>query len=142
MLVWQDVKLGCPEGPQVSLDLDESLGIAGQQISSALSSSPPQSGRMSPPMPTTPATPSQQQEKAEKLEKLERLEKMQMQQVQAQPESFELQIDYWPVAARYTDNKEKKEDKKGTDQGKNSIKSTFRNLQVRLELTSFFSFCA
>ncbi|XP_059609911.1 phosphofurin acidic cluster sorting protein 2-like isoform X1 [Phlebotomus argentipes] len=121
-----DVKLGCPEGPQVSLDMDESLGLSGQQISSALSSSPPQSGRMSPPVPTTPATPSQQQEKAEKLEKLEKMQQMQAQQ----PESYELQIDYWPVAARYTDNKEKKEDKKGTDQGKNSIKSTFRNLQV------------
>ncbi|GAB0091922.1 phosphofurin acidic cluster sorting protein 2 [Sergentomyia squamirostris] len=119
-----DVKLGCPEGPQVSLDLDESFGMGSiQPISSVLSSSPPQSGRMSPPMPTTPATPAQQQERTEKMEKLERLQ-------QVQPESYELQIDYWPVAARYTDNKEKKEDKKGVDQGKNSIKSTFRNLQV------------
>ncbi|XP_055696698.1 phosphofurin acidic cluster sorting protein 2 isoform X7 [Lutzomyia longipalpis] len=126
-----DVKLGCPEGPQVSLDLDESLGIISQQTSNVLSSSPPQSGRMSPPMPTTPATPSQQQqEKAEKADKVEKMEKLQMQQMQMQPESYELQIDYWPVASRYSDNKEKKEDKKGTDQGKNSIKSTFRNLQV------------
>lgn len=68
-----------------------------------LSSSPPQSGRQSPPLPTTPS-PSVQ-------------------------EPVELQIDYWPIA-RPQDTKEKNQ-AKGSDQGKNSIKSTFRNLQVK-----------
>lgn len=44
-------------------------------------------------------------------------------------ESLELQIDYWPLI-RPGDSKEKKENK-SQDQGKNSVKSTFRNLQVR-----------
>lgn len=43
-------------------------------------------------------------------------------------ESLELQIDYWPMI-RPGESKEKKENK-GQDQGKNSVKSTFRNLQV------------
>jgi hypothetical protein len=43
-------------------------------------------------------------------------------------ESLELQIDYWPLI-RPNEVKEKK-DAKSQDQGKNSVKSTFRNLQV------------
>lgn len=101
LIILQDVRLGCPDGPQLSLDLDES----NSQFSNinSLSSSPPQSGRISPPN-LLPTTPSQSQE------------------------SFELQIDYWPLV-RPMDSKDKSQTK-GNDQGKNSIKSTFRNLQV------------
>ena len=67
---------------------------------SQLSSSPPTAGRVSPTQPTTPVQ-----------------------------ESLELQIDYWPIA-RPVDSTKEKEKAKGQDQGKNSVKSTFRNLQV------------
>lgn len=73
-----------------------------QSGGSLLSSSPPQSGRQSPPLPTTPSPLAQ--------------------------DPVELQIDYWPVV-RPQDTKEKNQ-AKSSDQGKNSIKSTFRNLQV------------
>jgi phosphofurin acidic cluster sorting protein 2 len=94
----QDVRLGNLEGPQLSLDLDES----GSGINTQLSSSPPNTGRASPTQPTTPA-PIQ--------------------------EPMELQVDYWPMMRQIGDGKEKNQTK-GQDQGKNSVKSTFRNLQV------------
>lgn len=109
--ILQDVRIGCIEGPQLSLDLEESLTMMSMQSSgggggggSLLSSSPPQSGRQSPPAPTTPSS-------------------------QQFHEPLELQIDYWPIARPTSDNKEKSQTK-GQEQGKNSIKSTFRNLQV------------
>lgn len=108
--VLKDVRIGCPDGPQLSLDLEEGLACMSQQSGSLLSSSPPQSGRQSPPLPTTPSS----------------------SQVQ---EPLELQIDYWPVA-RPIDNKEKNT-AKSSDQGKNSIKSNFRNLQVDFILQYF-----
>lgn len=94
----QDVRLGYLEGPQLSLDLDES----GSAVNTQLSSSPPNTGRASPTQPTTPA-PIQ--------------------------EPMELQVDYWPLMRPIGDGKEKSQTK-GQDQGKNSVKSTFRNLQV------------
>lgn len=103
MFCFQDVRIGCPDGPQLSLDLDESFLINSQSGCTLLSSSPPLSGRISPPMPTTPSA-----------------------QVQ---EPLELQIDYWPILRPMSDNKEKNQNK-AQDQGKNSIKSTFRSLQV------------
>lgn len=45
-------------------------------------------------------------------------------------EAVELQIDYWPIARPVVEGKEKSQ-AKDKDQGKNSIKSTFRSLQVR-----------
>lgn len=93
-----DVRLGNLEGPQLSLDLDES----GNGLNTQLSSSPPATGRASPTQPTTPA------------------------QFQ---EPMELQVDYWPLMRPIGDGKEKSQTK-GQDQGKNSVKSTFRNLQV------------
>lgn len=94
----QDVRLGCLEGPQVSLDLDES----GLGINTQLSSSPPNTGRTSPTQPTTPGVIK---------------------------EPMELQVDYWPMIRPLGDGKEKNQTK-GLDMGKNSVKSTFRNLQV------------
>ena len=87
--------MGNLEGPQLSMDLDESAS----GISTQLSSSPPNTGRASP---TQPA-PVQEQ--------------------------MELQVDYWPMLRQIGDGKEKNATK-GQDQGKNSVKSTFRNLQV------------
>lgn len=83
--------------------MDESFLINSQSGCTQLSSSPPLSGRVSPPIPTTPSS-----------------------QVQ---EPLELQIDYWPILRPVSDNKEKNQNK-AQDQGKNSIKSTFRSLQV------------
>ncbi|CRK88259.1 CLUMA_CG002039, isoform A, partial [Clunio marinus] len=100
-----DVRLGNLEGPQLSLDLDES-GIGG---STQLSSSPPNTGRVSPTQVSAPA-PVQEQ--------------------------MELQVDYWPMLRPIGDGRDKNQTK-GMDQGKNSLKSTFRNLQVwRLPLFS------
>lgn len=56
-----------------------------------------------------------------------------MPQQQSPQESYELQIDYWPVVPRgllEVAAKEAKSANKTIDQGKNSIKSTFRSLQV------------
>lgn len=104
----QDVRLGHLEGPQVSLDLDES----GSAINTQLSSSPPNTGRASPTQPTTPA------------------------QI---PEPMELQVDYWPMLRPVGDGKDKNQTK-GQDQGKNSVKSTFRNLQVNVNNRNFQGF--
>ncbi|XP_052868710.1 phosphofurin acidic cluster sorting protein 2 [Anopheles cruzii] len=117
-----DVRIGYLEGPQLSLDLDESLTYASQSSADRLlSSSPPQSGRTSPPTSQTPITVKQEQQ-----------EKQQQQpsssnQVQ---ESLELQVDYWPLARPITDQKEKPVGKSQDLSGKNSIKSSFRHLQV------------
>lgn len=68
-----------------------------------ISGSPPQSGRSSPPLSSTPSTAGGM-------------------------DSVELQIDYWPII-KPTDGKEKAP-MKDKEQGKNSIKSQFRSLQV------------
>lgn len=105
----QDVKLSCIDPNVLSLDMDESLSTSISQTGSQTASgSPPQSGRNSPPMPSTPSS----------------------NQANAQ-EAVELQIDYWPIARPIIDGKEKSQNK-DKDQGKNSIKSTFRSLQVHL----------
>lgn len=71
---------------------------------SQLSSSPPNTGgRLSPTQPNTP---------------------------QLNQEPLELQVDYWPLSRPIIDGKDKSTTK-GLDQGKNSVKSTFKNLQVR-----------
>ncbi|CAH1729134.1 unnamed protein product [Chironomus riparius] len=96
-----DVRLGqLNEGTQLSLDLDESMST----ITSILSSSPPTTGgRLSPTQPNAPYSLLQ--------------------------EPLELQVDYWPFIRPIIDAKDKKE-AKSQDQGKNSVKSTFKNLQV------------
>lgn len=85
------------------LSLD--LDESGSAGNTQLSSSPPNTGRASPTQPTTPA------------------------QFQ---EPMELQVDYWPLLRPIGDGKEKSQTK-GQDQGKNSVKSTFRNLQVMMK---------
>ncbi|XP_055586779.1 phosphofurin acidic cluster sorting protein 2 isoform X2 [Uranotaenia lowii] len=117
-----DVRIGCLEGPQLSLDLDETAGLGSQQSADRiLSSSPPQSGRASPPAPLTPA-PVQQQSSSSSANTLH--------------ESVELQVDYWPIARPIMDIKDKSLGKGQDPTGKNSIKSTFRHLQVwRLPLS-------
>lgn len=107
-----DVRIGCLEGPQLSLDIEETMTLASQQSSDRiLSSSPPQSGRASPPGPPTPVAVAQQSSSS----------------IQ---ESLELQVDYWPLARPATDAKEKSQSKGQDPTGKNSIKSAFRQLQV------------
>lgn len=92
----------------LSLDMDETQGTSMPQAGispSMVSGSPPQSGRSSPPMPTTPSS-------------------------SQGPDSVELQIDYWPIVRPSVEGKEKSQ-AKDKDQGKNSIKSQFRSLQVQ-----------
>lgn len=94
--------MGCPDAPQLSLDLDESGNFGSLGQNTQLSSSPPNTGRVSP---TQPSAPIQ--------------------------EPMELQIDYWPLMRPIVDGGGKEKNQtKGQDQGKNSVKSTFRNLQV------------
>ncbi|XP_058813904.1 phosphofurin acidic cluster sorting protein 2 isoform X1 [Topomyia yanbarensis] len=108
-----DVRIGCLEGPQLSLDLDETMTLNSQQSSDRiLSSSPPQSGRASPPAPLTPVALVAHQSNS------------------GTQESLELQIDYWPLARPILDGKDKSQSKGQDPTGKNSIKSTFRHLQV------------
>lgn len=133
----QDVRLGCPEGPQLSMELDES-----SQLSCSNPGSSPPNGRLSPPTIMTSqgdgraaagggsgggggganqANNSGSQQQPNSMTS--------MPQQQSPQESYELQIDYWPIMQR-TESKEAKSANKTIDQGKNSIKSTFRSLQV------------
>lgn len=98
------------EGTQLSLDLDESINIG---INSQLSSSPPNTGRVSPTQPNTPQQAPQF----------------------AVQEPLELQVDYWPISRPFNEasgggSGKEKSQTKGQDQGKNSVKSSFKNLQV------------
>ncbi|XP_050100462.1 phosphofurin acidic cluster sorting protein 2 isoform X2 [Anopheles aquasalis] len=124
-----DVRIGCLEGPQLSLDLDESLTFASQGSSSdrILSSSPPQSGRTSPPTSQTPIAVTQTQQQQMQLQQQQNSSVSSSSQMQ---ESLELQVDYWPLARPITDQKEKPMGKSQDLSGKNSIKSSFRHLQV------------
>ncbi|XP_036324051.1 phosphofurin acidic cluster sorting protein 2 isoform X3 [Rhagoletis pomonella] len=150
-----DVRIGYLEGPQVSLDLEENAaqtGGAGAQqalnMSSAIpigsanttnmvsggsggvgnnasSGSPPQSGRISPPQQTPPSSANALRDRGGDSINTPPA------QSTAAPESVELQVDYWPII-RPGDHtpKEKSITRSGDQGGKNSIKSTFRNLQV------------
>lgn len=82
--------------------------LSSKELSSVLSGSPPHSGRTSPPIPITP-----QQQSSFILK-------------ETTQESLELQIDYWPIFKH--DLKEKGASKSADS--KNSIKSTFRSLQI------------
>lgn len=103
-----------------------------QSSGSLLSGSPPQSGRASPPT-VSPGTyalqhqqPQQQQPQQQQQQQLQQQQLQQLYQLQQEP--LELQIDYWPIIKPGIE-KEKNQNK-AIDQGKNSIKSTFRSLQV------------
>ena len=156
----QDVRIGYLEGPQASLDLDENnaqnttsqqtsntsvaipignsqsqtpLNAISQNLSSslqgvsnsasgtALSGSPPQSGRVSPPLQTPPSSASSQREGG-----------FGVTPQQLVCESVELQVDYWPIVrpGDHISSKDKSNTRSGDQGGKNSIKSTFRSLQV------------
>ncbi|KAL9892187.1 phosphofurin acidic cluster sorting protein KrT95D isoform 1-T3 [Glossina fuscipes fuscipes] len=153
-----DVRIGYLEGPQASIDLDEgniqSAGsISAQQSSSntsvaipinninsqntnanavssslgggagGLSGSPPQSGRITPPIQTPPSSASSQRDRS--------LDVFGATPQHPSNESVELQVDYWPIV-RHGDylTKDKSTTRSSDQGGKNSIKSTFRNLQV------------
>lgn len=117
----------------MSIDLDESL-ISGllqlaQQPSGSnlLSGSPPHSGRTSPPV--TPSSVQMHHQQSYQQIALPHQQQQQSQsiQLQSQQEPMELQLEYWPI--KPTIDKDKSQTK-GSDQGKCSIKGTFRNLQV------------
>ncbi|XP_065372079.1 phosphofurin acidic cluster sorting protein 2 isoform X3 [Calliphora vicina] len=158
-----DVRIGYLEGPQASIDLDESsaqnsalttsqqssntsvaipignsnsqnpLNAISQNLSSSLqgvsnsasgtmlSGSPPQSGRISPPLQTPPSSASSQRDVG-----------FGATPQQMGSESVELQVDYWPIIrpGEHTSSKDKSNTRSGDQGGKNSIKSTFRSLQV------------
>ncbi|XP_067617217.1 phosphofurin acidic cluster sorting protein 2 isoform X2 [Eurosta solidaginis] len=146
-----DVRIGYLEGPQVSLDLEEnaaqSSGSSAHQASNAipignanatnnsgasgtnnaLSSSPPQSGRTSPPQQTPPSSANAIRDRGGDSINTP----PPTQQSNANVESVELQVDYWPIM-RPGDHtpKEKSITRSGDQGGKSSIKSNFRNLQV------------
>lgn len=129
--------MGSNEAHQVSVDLDESLlsGILQHQQQSQLSAnallsgSPPHSGRTSPPV-TPSSTHFFQQPSYQQIALPQQQQSMSQQllQYQSQQEPLELQVDYWPINKPTID---KDKSQKALDQGKNSIKGTFRSLQVR-----------
>lgn len=140
LFVLQDVKLGSTDTHQLSLDLDENnlSGVSQlqqqQSSNSLISNSPPLSGRSSPPVTPTSQLLQQQpfQQQSTQQQQQQRQEHQQQQhqyQLLHQQEPLELQIDYWPIVKPMLNEKEKSQTK-GSDQGKNSIKSTFRSLQV------------
>lgn len=124
------MRIGSIDLHQSSVDLDESIisGLLQQQHSSnsLLSGSPPQSGRTSP-----PSTPSSAQ-LFHQSQHQQQQHQQQFQSLQSAQESLELQIDYWPIIKPGMDKE--RNQTKAIDQGKNSIKSTFRSLQVSLRL--------
>lgn len=124
------MRIGSIESHQLSVDLDESFvtGLFQQQHSSSslLSGSPPQSGRTSPP--STPSSVQLFQQSQQQQQ-----QQQQFQSLQITPESLELQIDYWPIIKPGADKD--RNQTKAIDQGKNSIKSTFRSLQVRVSVS-------
>lgn len=149
----KDVRLGSTEAHQLSVDLDESLisGLlqhAQQPSGSSLlsGSSPPHSGRTSPPV--TPSSVQllhhqqsyqqpqlQQQQQTQQQQQLQQQQSTQSIQLQttttAQHEPMELQLEYWPIKS--STDKDKSQTK-AFDQGKCSIKGTFRSLQVHIHI--------
>ncbi|XP_001358795.2 phosphofurin acidic cluster sorting protein 2 isoform X1 [Drosophila pseudoobscura] len=108
-------------------------------VHGAVSGSPPQQqilGRISPPLQTPPSSASSHRERntSESLSTPSSLQQQSFSGALAAVEAVELQVDYWPlVRPGETHTKESKgSTSKGGDAGggKNSIKSTFRNLQV------------
>lgn len=134
MKYFQDVKLGSNDAHQLSVDLDESLlsGLLQQQQSQIIgntlhSGSPPHSGRTSPPVTPSSANIFQQPNYQQIALPQQQPITQQLLQYQSQQEPLELQIDYWPINKPIID---KDKNQKAIDQGKNSIKGTFRSLQV------------
>lgn len=144
--VIQDVKLGSTEPHQLSLDLDESLisGLLQQSQqpsgSSLLSGSPPHSGRTSPPVTPSSAQIFHHQQIALPPPQQQQQQPSQSFQLQSQQEPMELQLEYWPIKSTVDKDKSLV---KGFDQGKCSIKGTFRSLQVHCRNTIVFNhfFC-
>ncbi|KAH8306150.1 hypothetical protein KR018_002564 [Drosophila ironensis] len=151
-----DVRIGYLDA-QASLDLEENAGSAagsGLNTSAALpigsqsspnvhgvvSGSPPQQqqlmGRISPPLQTPPSSASSHRERnaSDSLGTPSSLQQQTFSGSLAAAEAVELQVDYWPVVRpgemHAKESKSGSGSKGGDAGGKNSIKSTFRNLQV------------
>ncbi|XP_052834876.1 phosphofurin acidic cluster sorting protein 2 isoform X3 [Drosophila gunungcola] len=107
-------------------------------VHGVVSGSPPQQqslGRTSPPLQTPPSSATSHRERntSESLSTPSSLQQQTFSGALAAAEAVELQVDYWPlVRPGEVHAKESKSGmSKGSDAGgKNSIKSTFRNLQV------------
>ncbi|XP_017113557.1 phosphofurin acidic cluster sorting protein 2 isoform X4 [Drosophila elegans] len=107
-------------------------------VHGVVSGSPPQQqslGRISPPLQTPPSSATSHRERntSESLSTPSSLQQQTFSGALAAAEAVELQVDYWPlVRPGEVHAKESKSGmSKGSDAGgKNSIKSTFRNLQV------------
>jgi len=107
-------------------------------VHGVVSGSPPQQqslGRISPPLQTPPSSASSHRERntSESLSTPSSQQQQTFSGALAAAEAVELQVDYWPLV-RPGDGHAKESKggmSKGSDAGgKNSIKSTFRNLQV------------
>lgn len=103
--------------------------------SSGLSGSPPQSGgRLSPPLLTPPSSATSQRDRADfyntPSSSMLGSNNSSVANTNNAIEAVELQVDYWPIVRPSDHTQKEKGLSKGGDQGKNSIKSTFRNLQV------------
>lgn len=95
-------------------------------------SSPPHSGRTSPPVTPSSTHTLQHQQSYQQIQPQQiQAQSLSQQtfQFQSQQEPLELQIDYWPIVKPSSDKD--KNQTKAIDQGKNSIKGTFRSLQVK-----------
>lgn len=124
--------MGSIEQHQLSVDLDEGqfsgLLQQSQQTSGSnlLSGSPPHSGRTSPPVTPSGIQALHHQQSYQQIA-LPQQQQPQPIQLQSQQEPMELQLEYWPIKPTLDKDKSLT---KVLDQGKCSIKGTFRNLQV------------
>uniref|UniRef100_A0A6P4EJV4 Phosphofurin acidic cluster sorting protein 2 isoform X3 n=1 Tax=Drosophila rhopaloa TaxID=1041015 RepID=A0A6P4EJV4_DRORH len=107
-------------------------------VHGVVSGSPPQQqslGRISPPLQTPPSSASSHRERntSESLSTPSSLQQQTFSGALAAAEAVELQVDYWPLVRPGEGHAKDSKGgmSKGSDAGgKNSIKSTFRNLQV------------
>ncbi|XP_013104338.2 phosphofurin acidic cluster sorting protein 1 isoform X1 [Stomoxys calcitrans] len=106
-------------------------GVVSNSGGGFVSGSPPQSGRISPPLQTPPSSASSHREGGGRMGDSFSATPQHL-QGNMSSEAVELQVDYWPVIrpGEHTSSKDKSTTKGGDQGGKNSIKSTFRSLQV------------
>ncbi|EDV42404.1 uncharacterized protein Dana_GF17970, isoform A [Drosophila ananassae] len=131
-------------GSALGLGSSSAIPIGSQSspnVHGVVSGSPPQQqqlimGRISPPLQTPPSSASSHRERiaSETLSTPSSLQQQTFSGALAAAEAVELQVDYWPVVrpgeGHAKESKSGSGSKGGDAGGKNSIKSTFRNLQV------------
>lgn len=131
-------------GSALGLGSSSAIPIGSQSspnVHGVVSGSPPQQqqlimGRISPPLQTPPSSASSHRERiaSDTLSTPSSLQQQTFSGALAAAEAVELQVDYWPVVrpgeGHAKESKSGGGSKGGDAGGKNSIKSTFRNLQV------------